>query len=155
MHDNTEIIIGATYIPGQNSLYHDINIFDDLTNDILSLRCAHNAPIFMLGDFNARTLEKPDFIPNDPLLSDHDVEGQSIALPKRTNQDKVQANLNGNELLKICKALQVSIINGRVGVDSGVGKRTCFDRNKKGSSTNDYVLVSTEHFSKVKKSCCL
>lgn len=60
-----DFIIGNIYVPHENSKYYDINIFDQLSSDIISINCKFNLPICMIGDFNARTATLIDFISDD------------------------------------------------------------------------------------------
>ena len=57
----------------------------------------------------------------------------------RISEDK-SSNKYGSELLKLCKSTNLIILNGRCGLDKGIGKFT--ESNTRGSSVVDYVLCS-------------
>ena len=48
-------MLGAVYIPPENSKYFNESMFDDIASDLLMLKNVHHMPFFLLGDFNART----------------------------------------------------------------------------------------------------
>ena len=62
-------IIGAVYIPHEASKYHDNEIFDELSEDIISLKSSYEVPICIMGDFNSRTSTLDDFITLDEHIS--------------------------------------------------------------------------------------
>ena len=43
-------IIGAVYLPGENSRHKDEGMFDQLAEDIFNLKQTYDLPIFMIGD---------------------------------------------------------------------------------------------------------
>ena len=59
--NNTDIIFCGVYIPPENSVYFDDNIFIDLENNLLIFNDETN-PIVKTGDFNSRTSNQLDFI---------------------------------------------------------------------------------------------
>ena len=52
IHDH--FILGAVYLPHENSDYRYNDLFEDLTSDIELIK-DHNLPILLMGDFNSRT----------------------------------------------------------------------------------------------------
>ena len=60
-------------------------------------------------------------------------------LPERCNSDKF-VNMNGTNLIELCKAFDLAIVNGRIGDDIS-GKFTFANL-----STIDYCLISRESF---------
>ena len=105
--------------------------------------------ICLLGDFNARTGVKDDFINvNDYVCNAvqlDNVTKQEYDLVnldllgidcKRYNLDK-SVNNYGNRLLQLCQNLNLLIANGRLGKDRDIGSLTC-----KESSTVDYCILS-------------
>ena len=56
------ILFGAIYIPPESSKYSDIDFFDVIQEDILKYNAGKDYKICLLGDFNARTGVKDDFI---------------------------------------------------------------------------------------------
>ena len=147
----TEFILGAVYIPCQDSKFHDENIFDEIEADIVNFNADYNVPIILIGDFNSRTSTLSDLLEleNNIFNTDFlDVESniseklESFGIPaNRTNMDKI-TNTNGNSLIDLCQCLDLKIVNGRCGSDKGIGKLTFHGPN--GSSLIDYCIVSTE-----------
>ena len=60
-------------------------------------------------------------------------------LPEKRNSDKC-VNMNGTNLIELCKAFDLAIVNGRIGDDIS-GKFTFANL-----STIDYCLISRESF---------
>ena len=50
-----KFILGAFYIPHQNSIYHHSNIFDDIAFDISIIKGKYGLPFLTAGDFNGKT----------------------------------------------------------------------------------------------------
>ena len=54
----------AAYIPHEMSDYYHDNVFDYLTNYIITIKYSYDVPIILLGDFNSRTNIARDFEDN-------------------------------------------------------------------------------------------
>ena len=149
---DTELIIGATYIPHEGSPYYDNSVFDTLLNDIVDLNAVHNCPITLIGDFNSRTGELSDFISiegtiaeqtgidfaeNDTFNSYTFLRDLGLATD-RVSLDKA-VNNNGKKLITFCRATGLKLVNGRYGEDKGIGDFTCYNNGK---SVIDYAIVS-------------
>ena len=145
-----ELLIGAVYIPCDNSEYHSNTLFEDLFDDILSLNVRFNLPVLLVGDFNARTHSLNDFAtPDSSLLNCNEFFIDPIEVTAnldlldittvRSNKD-THVNSNGLKLIDLCQATNLNILNGRVGTDAGVGEFTC--KRVNGCSTIDYALAS-------------
>ena len=117
-----------------------------------------NGNIRLIGDFNARTSNLTDMTEfNDNILefcnlnSDmfdiYNDESDMIRLDQldvpveRKTSDTDRPNNWGHRLLSLCKALNLRIMNGRMGKDATVGQVTC-----KGVSVIDYVICSPALF---------
>jgi hypothetical protein len=133
-------------------------MLDELESDISELRSGDDCYTVIVGDLNARTacltdcltiynnvLDILDF-PNeitcelfnkDPTI-DYHINHVGHSMDKGTNK-------YGNRLLSLCKALNMYIMNGRVGEDKDIGKVTCKD-----ASLIDYVISSPQLFECVK-----
>ena len=48
-------IIGSAYLPGENSVHKDNEIYDIISNDIATLKRTFESPICLIGDLNSRT----------------------------------------------------------------------------------------------------
>ena len=55
-------------------------------------------------------------------------------------KDNAKVNKHGKDLLSLCKAANLIICNGRLGLDKGVGKFTCF--TSRGRGVVDYLVAS-------------
>ena len=135
-----DLFVCACYIPPVNSPYYDDD-FSKLEVEISQLSDKGN--ILIMGDLNARIADKLDFIENEndihdrlqDLLPDEYTHDFNI---NRNSQDKVYNN-QGQQLLDLCIASQLRILNGRYVGDS-LGNLTCYKAN--GASTVDYALAN-------------
>jgi hypothetical protein len=133
--DDTNLAVGVFYIPHENSKHWKSDLFNKLADD---LRHPHmySDNVLVMGDFNARTGVLGDYV--DAMhLANNDMS------PSRWNMD-TRINTNGRQLVDLCKACDMLIVNGRVGTDAGVGDFTC--RTFNGASTVDYFLLSIPLF---------
>ena len=93
--------------------------------------------IMMTGDFNARTGVLIDYIAQGtmsyiPLPPDYTLD----KFYPRLSQDE-QVNNYGKELINLCIASKLRIVNGRLNSDGGF---TCF--TPRGNSEVDYIIAS-------------
>ena len=123
------------------------------------LTCISNKYVLLMGDFNARTFSKPDFLVEDECFNNHfnyddnmtEFFNVSSLLNNcklselRTSRDQL-VNNEGNLLLDICKSNNLLILNGRCGSDKNIGAMTF--RNQ---SVIDYSIVFYQalHFVKM------
>ena len=56
-----DFILGAVYLPHEMSVHYHYDIFDQLSDDIITIRAKYNVSIMLLGDFNSRVGLKSDF----------------------------------------------------------------------------------------------
>ncbi len=152
------IIIGAVYLPHEGSDYHCSDIFDNLAEDIININTNYDLPVALVGDFNARTGVLDDFVSAEDAIAaeagidladddffhtKHQLDSLGVNT-ERHNRDS-NTNNNGYNLIEILKGLNLKIVNGRFGSDTGVGEYTCHVSSGKklvGKSTVDYVIVS-------------
>ena len=92
------------------------------------------------GDFNAYTSNLPDFIEGDKTDRDMGIEIVSTPIP-RNSEDSKCTNERGKDLLDLCKASDMLIVNSRKSGDI-FGKYTSFQWN--GSRVVDYVISERE-----------
>ena len=138
-----DLLIGSYYISPENS---------KCKNDLFAILLEAGTfkvkgDIIIQGDFNARTGQKKDFIPEDPFLEDL-FEHQFIKfknLPPRNSED-LGSNTRGDELLDFCKINEFAIVNGRK-IGDLFGKRTSHQYN--GSSAVDFLLTPVNVFEKI------
>ena len=142
-----DIYICGLYIPPQNSLYFNTDIFDELENDIANYSAKGH--ILLLGDFNARTGKYTDLVSKEGNnFIDNDNSEISLHPPNRNSFDNI-INNHGKRLLQICKNSDLKILNGRTNGDS-LGRPTFHGRN--GTSVVDYIicdqtlLTNVDHF---------
>ena len=104
-------------------------------------------PVIILGDFNARTGSEHDFISDDddnflPLNEDYVIDSNII----NRNSKDTKVCTQGKELLEMCIASRLRILNGRTFGDFK-GKFTSYQYN--GNSVIDYCLISEEKLANV------
>ena len=144
---NKNIFICATYIPPKDSTYWDTRPNSDpynmLEQDIAQYQ--QEGDILFLGDFNARTGTKEDYV-SDLLQEETELftrnnENSVLEKLKRKNRNNCDQKINvyGNKLLDLCKGFNMRILNGRTLGDSQ-GSFTCFQSNVR--STVDYAVAS-------------
>ena len=114
-----DLFICFAYIAPSNSSYvirHDLHILDKLEQDILMFKS--KGQILICGDLNARTGESSiNFVDNDehipvPLDTKNNSTSQN-----RKSSDKIVCS-RGKELLDLCTALNLRILNGGAFGDS-------------------------------------
>ena len=128
MHESIRICIA--YNPPANSDYCNKNIFEDLSENLLTT-CNTNTPFLLIGDLNARTGELLDY--EDETADEQDGPPKREVIPtKRSNCDKY-TNQMGNELIDFCKGHDLQILNGRT-IGDQTGSFTFYD-TQQGAST--------------------
>ena len=149
-----DCICANVYLPPENSVYGSINHFDTLVDEITDCKGRYNGNICLIGDFNARTSNLPDMTDLDDIILEfcnlnsdmfdiYNDESDMIRLDQldvpveRKTSDTDRPYNWGYWLLSLCKALNLRIMNGRMGKDATVGQVTC-----KGVSVIDYVICS-------------
>ena len=145
-----EFILGAVYLPHQMSEYYHEDVFEYLSNDIITtINAVYNVPILLVGDFNSRTGNLTDLERNfDHGGSNIEIDPSSAYLEKhnilhRNTMDK-EINKNGKKLIEMCKMSNLKILNGRMGRDRVIGNYTCC--TSRGKSVIDYVIASVSFF---------
>jgi exonuclease III len=148
-----ELLCCNVYIPPENSSYSDINMFNTIEEEFVSV---HNEEVVcFFGDFNARTKDLTDLISLDSKVlnsmemvddyirskieEENTLDEMGFQL-NRVSQD-VKSNNYGLRLLEMCKTLGICIMNGRVGSDNGIGQTTCDD-----TSVVDYIISTLKIF---------
>ena len=134
-----DIHLGTVYLSPSNS---ERSNSEDLMGEleIEMLHFLQKGDIIVQGDLNARTGDIQETISEDDkeflnVPEDYEADEQH----NRQSQDLGTVNARGRNLLEICTALNLRILNGRI-VGDLVGKKTCFHYN--GSSVVDYVIAS-------------
>ena len=140
------IYICSTYIAPEGSPTYenfDSDLFENIESDIRYFQSL-SGKVFVLGDFNARTAGKTDYIDHDQRLIDcEEIDSPVACSIPRAHCDR-GSNRFGDCLLEMCKAVNLQILNGRVGKDYNIGNFTCYTHN--GESTVDYLLTSFQNF---------
>ncbi|MCU7800877.1 MAG: reverse transcriptase family protein [gamma proteobacterium symbiont of Lucinoma myriamae] len=131
-----DIYFGSVYVPPSVSRFNNPDEIAMFEVEI-SRMCICHKYVHLMGDFNARTYNKTDFVDADDFFSKHfeyddelleicnisDVLDQLQLSRVRTTNDIV-FNSEGNKLLDICKSNNLVILNGRCGDDKSVGAMT-------------------------------
>ena len=137
------ILLGSLYIPPETSKHSCIEIFDDIEHDILELTSDKERSIILAGDLNARIGRLSDVdIDEDQTRLEFLNYCQPVNLGSfpyiRHTQDNT-INRYGQRLIKLCKSVNIYILNGRTGQDKYTGRFT-----SKNSSVVDFIIVSPE-----------
>ena len=126
----------------------DIDCYEILLDQIASV--SERGNVLIAGDMNGRTaMLDESYLPNqfdtinfenvidlENVISVDDFINNSMSV-KRHNCDH-SVNAYGRKLIELCQSADLAILNGRTGLDRGIGKFTFC--NHKGPSTIDYVL---------------
>lgn len=140
-----DLYLATVYIPPKSSNYYD-DQFTEIEHKIAQY--SNNGNILLMGDTNARTKNKVDFIVNDTNEFMDLPEDYTFDTQKPRNSMDLHGNVtqHGKLLLDLCIASQLRILNGRTKGDT-LGAFTYFDN--KGSSTIDYFICSEQFQSQV------
>jgi len=152
LKDLYDIILVFVYIsPEGSSIYNDndLNGIELLENHLNTVKLDFpDCLLFIAGDFNARTKDYLDFVPDDNLrhiFGNVSYNGDDFSM-HRNNKDTKHNNY-GTSLTDLCCLLDVHIVNGRLFNDLE-GNYTCTAGN--GASVVDYIIISSDLFSFVK-----
>ena len=132
--EREDIFIGTVYLSPYKSNYENLKNISDLFEEILAFK--EKGEVIIQGDFNSRTNIDDGIIGPDKF--DGSVIINDLNIPGRNSEDKVPSDHRGKELIELCKALNLVILNGRKAGDL-FGKCTSFQWN--GASVVDYVLT--------------
>ena len=111
-----DIYLVFTYCSPANSSYtlrNELDFFSEIEQKLNSL--GQNAQILLLGDLNARTGSKLDYISdeeNKNLSLPDDYVTDTTATYPRGNRDP-ECNKYGDSLISLCKTVPLRICNGR------------------------------------------
>ena len=111
VHESIKICIA--YNPPENSKYCNKNLYEDLS-EILLTTCNSHTPFVLIGDLNSRTGDLLDYQHEAEDDTDTSIgpPTRSIAPIKRQNCDK-KTNQMGVKLIDFCKAHDLQILNGK------------------------------------------
>ena len=145
------VYICAAYVPPANSKYYSDEIFSNIEKDI-TFYSRNGDCIILVGDFNVRTSNKPDFI--DTAMNDKSFEiidapqdVQCVSINTGRNNYDSHSIKHGDSILDICKTCNLRILNGKM---SGYtfDKQTFYSHDGS-SSCIDYTIISDEFFQSV------
>jgi exonuclease III len=142
-----DIFLAVAYISPLYSSYTGMR--DDLfllLEESIAKYSKHGKCI-VLGDFNARTNQDPDYIVSDStkhIMNNVNIELECDVALCRINSDNHKTDKHGENLLELCRATGMRILNGRCLGDTR-GQFTCFSPAG-GPSVIDYVLVANDIF---------
>ena len=138
-----------SYCSPSNSSYTirtQLDPINDLEQKLSNL--PPNSDIIVLGDLNARTGQKLDYIEDEDnldIIVPDDYVTDTVATFIRGNMDKV-TNMYGDNLISLCRNVPLRICNGRKLGDTQ-GAFTCHKWN--GQSVVDYCLTSPNIYNKM------
>jgi exonuclease III len=146
-----DIFVCFAYINPENSTYtSDIDVLHQIQLDIANFK--NTGKCILMGDLNGHTQTQNDF-----SSLDNDSDSNYIPLPLNYNADTSMARKihdtrppdnRGKEILELCKASNMKIINGRKFGDTN-GRFTCYSRNALIPSVIDYTIVDSDIFQEV------
>ena len=133
-----EVFLGTLYFSPSGNKDCVQKKYQALAEDISKFQ--PKGHIVLQGDFNAHTKNCPDFIENDE--NSEELGGQSSPNPQpRNSEDKSKVDIRGDDLIELCKSLNLKIMNGRTSGDI-FGKITSFHWN--GKAVVDYIIASSD-----------
>jgi hypothetical protein len=139
IHREKDLYICFTHIPHESSSYFGKINYDILNNLHMDIKNnCRNGDVILLGDFNGRVGNVSDWIAYDsddylPLHANYIPDKHIVS---RNNHDNV-VNDRGREIIDLCLASKIRILNGRTLGDLQ-GKYTYYNN---GVSTIDYCLA--------------
>ena len=107
-----EFIMGAEYIPHEITIYCKKDIFETFEEEFINIKIKYDLPVCLIGDFNARTASMNNFL----TIDNNNAHESGLNDTNRFNCDKGTSN-NGYKLIKMCKNLDIQIVNWRFGND--------------------------------------
>ncbi len=134
------LYVCIAYAPPQNSPYADKDLFEAIAQEVVEVESLEGT-VLLVGDFNARTRQEPDFVDCTSLCDVLQIPELLDTRPSprsRQNRDTVASCGWHKELLGLCCATGYRILNGRVPGDLE-GECTCLANQ--GHSTVDYILA--------------
>ena len=145
-------MLGAIYVPPENSRFFTTDEFDIFENSITEM-CHNHKYVMLAGDFNSRTGHLSDFSRSDHFLLNHfniELEDQSaldqhsilenLSIPLELSSEDSITNALGSRLIDICRNNNLFILNGRVHKDT-TGRFTF-----KYNSVIDYIISTADCF---------
>ena len=143
-----DLFVAVVYICPSSSTFgkRNDNLFDLLESDILSFKQHGN--VILCGDFNASTNTEADFCSDDSINDILNLQlnyVQDQHLPRRS-LDSSPIDTNGKQLLGMCRASGLRILNGRF-IGDTLGYNTCYS-DKGSPSVIDYMLCDLSLFYK-------
>lgn len=148
-----DIVLYIAYVSPEGSpIYNnrdELNGINYIDNNILTLRHIYpDVYLYLAGDFNARTSNLIDYIPDDSIENIFNTDiyayNSDCFEQPRNNKDSERTNSFGKSLIELCCSHSIHILNGRMHEDV-VGNYTCLTYN--GASVVDYHVISSELFS--------
>lgn len=137
---DNDVYICAAYAPPSDSSYYDDQFFDNLQTEIITFQA--QGKVLLCGDFNARTGSEPDYTDagGNHHIFGHPSLYSSPIINNRNSPDQI-LNKNGKELVHLCRALGLYMLNGRIRGDS-LGQFTYC--SALGTSVVDYAITDID-----------
>ena len=131
--------LGTCYIPPNGNKESTAKSFEKLGEEVAKFQS--RGRVILQGDFNARINMENDTIVPDKY--DEHLGISFTAIPPRNSEDTGEINIRGAELLNMCKALNMTILNGRKSGDL-FGKYTSIHWN--GKAVVDFGIVPGDSY---------
>ena len=140
--EERDIYLATIYISPTGNKDHIVSQFGNLRQEIEHFQ--RKGKVILQGDLNARTSNQDEIIVADKF--DQESEQNNFTAPHRNSEDILKTDLRGEELLELCKGLNIIILNGRK-IGDPFGKITSYQWN--GKAVVDYVISSLDLFNSI------
>ena len=153
-----DLYVVNIYMVPHSSVHMRDDVFSLLYEDLAQIPC--NSNVLLCGDYNAHTNVLPEFdietsygsegdlanlLPRDIHKSCDNIQKLfNTGRVARFSKDFRPANVQGLQLNDLCKDTGLLIMNGRLGMDKGIGGYTRMGVGERGIV--DYVIGSPELF---------
>ncbi|CAG2212337.1 unnamed protein product [Mytilus edulis] len=140
-----DVLFGAVYIPPENSKYANTDAFEEIEIELLTFADKFDSYVSLIGDFNAKTGTRDDFIvPDESLIGIFELESDDEILSYMLDYEQLKLQNIPLSRMSECHCNINNYANSRLGSDIGIGRTTCKD-----ISVIDYLLLSSKLFSLV------
>ena len=106
-----DIFLGTLYFSPTGTKDHISKQFSDLASDIAKFQ--QKGEVIIQGDLNARTGRENDFVNLHNIESHKDYDEEEEPGIRQRNSEDTVINKRGEELVELCKSLNMVILNGR------------------------------------------
>ena len=142
--EKNDLYICTSYISPSKGGEKDNDSLERVFDEVISFK--KKGRVLIQGDLNARTGTESDFIERDKFDDEFGIIIENTP-PARNSRDQGKLSERGKNLLSLCKANDVFIVNGRK-IGDLFGSLTSFQW--KGDGLVDYVIADYPTFRAIK-----